>query len=118
MPVHRRSLLLARALVLTAAAATALGVTTGGSAQAAPGTPDTPTHKDVKAQVEQLYDEAEQASEKYNAAQDAQQRLQGETAILQGEVAAAQDQLNQLRGDLATVAGAEYRGAVWPRPFS
>ncbi|MFJ2190425.1 NlpC/P60 family protein [Kitasatospora sp. NPDC087861] len=110
MPVHRRSLLLARALVLTAAAATALGVTTGGSAQAAPGTPDTPTHKDVKAQVEQLYDEAEQASEKYNAAQDAQQRLQGETAILQGEVAAAQDQLNQLRGDLATVAGAEYRG--------
>ncbi|KJS63623.1 C40 family peptidase [Streptomyces rubellomurinus] len=110
MPVHRRSQLLARALVLTAAATTALGVTTAGSAQAAPGGPDAPDRKDVKAQVEQLYDEAEQASEKYNAAQDAQRRLQGETTTLQGEIATAQDQLNQLRGDLATVAGAEYRG--------
>ncbi|MFJ3215995.1 NlpC/P60 family protein [Kitasatospora sp. NPDC086801] len=110
MPVHRRSQLFARALVLTAAATTALGVTTGGSAQAAPGPPDTPARKDVKAQVEQLYGEAEQASEKYNAAQEAQQRLQGETTILQGDIAVAQDQLNQLRGDLATVAGAEYRG--------
>ncbi|MBV2153620.1 C40 family peptidase [Kitasatospora sp. SUK 42] len=109
MPVHRRSQLLARALVLTAAAATVLGVTAGGSAQAAPGGPDRPDRGDVKAQVEQLYDEAEQASEKYNAAQEAQHRLQGETTILQGEVATAQDQLNQLRGDLATVAGAEYR---------
>ncbi|MFJ9771568.1 NlpC/P60 family protein [Kitasatospora sp. NPDC101157] len=110
MPVHRRSQLLVRALVLTAAATTALGVATGGSAQAAPGAPDKPDRKDVKAQVEQLYDEAEQASEKYNAAQEAQKRLLNETANLQGEVAAAQDQLNQLRGDLATVAGAEYRG--------
>ncbi|MEV7024560.1 NlpC/P60 family protein [Kitasatospora sp. NPDC093558] len=109
MPVHRRSQLLARALVLTAAATTALGVTTSGSAQAAPGAPDAPSRKDVKAQVEQLYNEAEQASEKYNAAQEAQQRLQGETTVLQGEIAAAQEQLNQLRGDLATVAGAEYR---------
>ncbi|MFI9322943.1 NlpC/P60 family protein [Kitasatospora aureofaciens] len=109
MPVHRRSQLLARALVLTAAATTALGVATAGSAQAAPGAPDKPDRKDVKAQVEQLYDEAEQASEKYNAAQEAQKRLLNETASLQGEVATAQDQLNQLRGDLATVAGAEYR---------
>ncbi|MER7753405.1 NlpC/P60 family protein [Kitasatospora sp. NPDC097643] len=109
MPVHRRSQLLARALVLTAAATTALGVTTAGTAQAAPGAPDGPSRKDVKAQVEQLYDEAEQASERYNAAQDAQQRLQVETTVLQGEIAVAQDQLNQLRGDLATVAGAEYR---------
>ncbi|MFD0408358.1 NlpC/P60 family protein [Kitasatospora sp. NPDC127116] len=110
MPVHRRSQLLARALVLTAAAATALGVAAGGSAQAAPGSPDPGDRQDVKTQVEQLYDEAEQASEKANAAQEAQRRLQGETTILQGEIAVAQDQLNGLRGDLATVAGAEYRG--------
>ncbi|MFF0409989.1 NlpC/P60 family protein [Kitasatospora sp. NPDC004745] len=110
MPVHRRSQLLARALVLTAAATTALGVTTGGSAQAAPGAPEPPSRKDVKAQVEQLYDEAEQASERYNAALEAQQRLQGETTVLQGEIAVGQEQLNQLRGDLASVAGAEYRG--------
>ncbi|MQS11893.1 hypothetical protein F7Q99_06205 [Streptomyces kaniharaensis] len=114
MPVHRRSQLLARALVLTAAATTALGVTAGGSAHGAP-VPDAPNRGDVKAQVEQLYNEAEQASEKYNAAQEAQQRLQGETTILQGEMAVAQDQLNQLRGDLATVAGAEYRGGGMTR---
>ncbi|WP_031071910.1 C40 family peptidase [Streptomyces sp. NRRL WC-3742] len=115
MPVHRRSRLLARALVLTAAATTAIGVTPGGSAQAAPGSPDAPSRKDVKSQVEQLYDEAEQASEKYNAALEAQKRLQGETTILQGEIATAQDELNDLRGDLAAVAGAEYRGGGMAR---
>ncbi|MFB7613912.1 NlpC/P60 family protein [Kitasatospora sp. NPDC056181] len=116
MAVHRRSPLsgahaLARALVLTAAATTVLGMATGGTAQAAPGSPDAPSGlKDVKTQVEQLYDEAEQASERYNAALDAQQRLQHQTGDLQQQVAVAQDELNQLRGDLATVAGAEYRG--------
>ncbi|MEU6232856.1 NlpC/P60 family protein [Kitasatospora sp. NPDC047058] len=115
MAVHRRSPLsgahaLARALVLTAAATTVLGMAAGGTAQAAPGAPDAPSNrKDVKARVEQLYDEAEQASEQYNAALDAQQRLQHETGALQQQVAVAQDELNQLRGDLATVAGAEYR---------
>ncbi|MFC5662096.1 NlpC/P60 family protein [Kitasatospora misakiensis] len=102
---------LARALVLTAAATTALGVATAGTARAVPGAPDAPTNrKDVKAQVEQLYDEAEQASERFNAAQEAQQRLQHETGTLQQQIALSQDELNQLRGDLATVAGAEYRG--------
>ncbi|MER5352998.1 NlpC/P60 family protein [Kitasatospora sp. NPDC002551] len=116
MAVHRRSPLsgahaFARALVLTAAATTALGVAAAGSARAAPGSPDAPAdRKDVKAQVEQLYDEAEQASERFNAAQEAQQRLQRETGTLQQQVALAQDELNRLRGDLATVAGAEYRG--------
>ncbi|KJY39122.1 C40 family peptidase [Streptomyces sp. NRRL S-495] len=116
MTAHRRSPLsgvhtLARALVLTAAATTALGVATGGTAQAAPGAPDAPANrKDVKAQVERLYDEAEQASERFNAAQEAQQRLQHETGTLQQQIALSQDELNQLRGDLATVAGAEYRG--------
>ncbi|MDY0816280.1 NlpC/P60 family protein [Kitasatospora purpeofusca] len=116
MTAHRRSPLsgahtLARALVLTAAATTALGVATGGTAQAAPGAPDAPgNRKDVKAQVEQLYDEAEQASERFNAAQEAQQRLQHETGTLQQQIALSQDELNQLRGNLATVAGAEYRG--------
>ncbi|MFF7589672.1 NlpC/P60 family protein [Kitasatospora purpeofusca] len=116
MTAHRRSPLsgvhtLARALVLTAAATTALGVATGGTAQAVPGAPDAPANrKDVKAQVEQLYDEAEQASERFNAAQESQQRLQHETGTLQQQIALSQDELNRLRGDLATVAGAEYRG--------
>ncbi|MFJ2777796.1 MULTISPECIES: NlpC/P60 family protein [unclassified Kitasatospora] len=115
MAVHRRSPqsgahTLARALVLTAAATTVLGVAVGGSAHAAPGSPDGPQNrKDVKVRIDQLYDEAEQASEKYNAALDAQQRLQSEAGTLQQQIAVGQDELNRLRGDLATVAGAEYR---------
>ncbi|MFD0261990.1 NlpC/P60 family protein [Kitasatospora indigofera] len=121
MAMHRRHPLpgvhtLVRALVLTAAAGTALGVAAGGSAFAAPGTPDgPPDRKDVKAQVDQIYDEAEQASEKYNAALEHQRRLQSETGALQQQVAAGQDELNRLHGELATVAGAQYRaGGIAP----
>ncbi|MET9611198.1 C40 family peptidase [Kitasatospora indigofera] len=121
MAMHRRHQLpgvhtLVRALVLTAAAGTALGVAAGGSAFAAPGTPDgPPDRKDVKAQVDQIYDEAEQASEKYNAALEYQRRLQSETGALQQQVAAGQDELNRLHGELATVAGAQYRaGGIAP----
>ena len=117
MAMHRHQLpgvhTLVRALVLTAAASTALGVTAGGSAFASPGGP--PDKKDVKSQVDRLYDEAEQASEKYNAAQEHQRRLQAETSSLQEQVALAQNEVNQLRGELATVAGAQYRaGGIGP----
>ncbi|MEV4616411.1 NlpC/P60 family protein [Kitasatospora sp. NPDC049258] len=115
MTVHRRPQLpgvrrLARALAVTAAATTALGVTVAGSAHALPGAPAEPIAKnDVKAQIDQLYDEAEQASEKYNAAQEYQKRLQGETSTLQSQVAAGQESLNRLRQDLGALAGAQYR---------
>ncbi|GAA0656890.1 C40 family peptidase [Kitasatospora atroaurantiaca] len=121
MSMHRRSQLpgahrLARALVLTAAATTALGMAVGGSAQAAPAAPaEPPSKKDVKAQVDQLYDEAEQASEKFNAAQEYQKQLQAETGALQGQVAAGQEELNRLRADLGVVAAAQYRaGGIDP----
>ncbi|AUG76794.1 hypothetical protein CFP65_1926 [Kitasatospora sp. MMS16-BH015] len=100
--VHR----IARALAITAAATGVLGAAVAGTAEAAP---EPPSRKDVKAQVDQLYDEAEQASEKFNAAQEAQQRLQAETNRLLDEVATGQDGLNRLRGELGAVAAAEYR---------
>ncbi|MEV4555889.1 NlpC/P60 family protein [Kitasatospora sp. NPDC049285] len=114
MSVHRRPPLpgvqrLARALALTAAAAGALGVTVA-AAGAAPLSPAEPLgRKEVKAQVDQLYDEAEQASEKFNAAQEQQRKLQAEAASLQDQVAAGQDELNRLTGNLAAVAAAQYR---------
>ncbi|MGW4805477.1 NlpC/P60 family protein [Kitasatospora sp. NPDC004272] len=114
MSVHRRTPLpgvqrLARALALTAAATGALGLTVGGAA-AAPLTPAEPVSRgEVKAQVDQLYEEAEQASEKYNAAQERQQRLQAEAGGLQDQVAAGQEELNRMRGDLAAVAADQYR---------
>ncbi|WP_327069555.1 C40 family peptidase [Kitasatospora sp. NBC_01302] len=94
----------ARVVAVTAAATTVLAMTA--SAHGAPGGPD---KKDVKAQVDQLYAEAEQASEKSNAAEEAAKRLQAEAGTLQQEVARGQDTLNRMRLDLATVAGAEYR---------
>ncbi|WP_232246759.1 C40 family peptidase [Kitasatospora mediocidica] len=98
----------ARALAVTAAATTALAIAAAGGAQAVPTAP-TPDKKDVKAQVDQLYSEAEQASEKSNAAEEAQKRLQSESGVLQAQVAEGQDALNRMRGQLSTVAAAEYR---------
>ncbi|MFI9272486.1 NlpC/P60 family protein [Kitasatospora sp. NPDC052896] len=98
---------LARALMVTAAATTALAMTAA-VGQAAPVAPK-PDKKDVKAQVDQLYTEAEQENEKANAAEEAQRRLQADAGALQQQVADAQDTLNRMRGDLATLAGAEYR---------
>ncbi|MFD9129568.1 NlpC/P60 family protein, partial [Kitasatospora sp. NPDC059571] len=116
MSAHRRAPLpgahtIARALVLTAAATTALGVTAGGSAYGAPGAPAEPAERtaDVKARVDRLYDEAEQASEQANAAEEAQHRLQAEAAALQDQVARGQDEINRLTADLARTAAAEYR---------
>ncbi|MER5638622.1 NlpC/P60 family protein [Kitasatospora sp. NPDC002227] len=100
--VHR----IARALAITAAATGVLAAAVG-TAEAAPAEP--PSRKDVKAQVDQLYDEAEKASERFNAAEETQKRLQAESGRLLDEVAAGQDGLNRLRGELGAVAAAEYR---------
>ncbi|MFJ5231617.1 NlpC/P60 family protein [Kitasatospora sp. NPDC088391] len=114
MSVHRRPPLpgvqrLARALALTAAATGALGLTVG-AATAAPLAPaDPPGRSEVKTQVDQLYEEAERSSETYNAAQEQLKRLQSEAGSLQNQVAAGQDELNRMRGDLAAVAAAQYR---------
>ncbi|MEV7119139.1 C40 family peptidase [Kitasatospora griseola] len=111
MSVHRRPPLpgvqrLARALALTAAAT---GVLHLGVAPAGAAPTDPPDRTDVKAQVDQLYEEAEQANEKYNAAQEQQRKLQREAGALQSQVAAGQDDLNRLRGDLGAVVAAQYR---------
>ncbi|WP_431678175.1 NlpC/P60 family protein [Kitasatospora sp. KL5] len=116
MSVHRRPQLpgghaLARALVLTAAATTAVGASVGTGAWGAPAAPTDPSRRtaDVKSRVDRLYDEAEQASERANAAQEEQRRLQDEATHLQEQVATGQEELNGLYTDLATAAAAQYR---------
>ncbi|GAB2708312.1 C40 family peptidase [Kitasatospora kifunensis] len=94
----------ARVVAVTAAATTVLAMTAS-----AHGAPARPEKKDVKAQVDQLYAEAEQASEKSNAAEEAAKRLEAEAGTLQQQVAQAQETLNRMRSNLATVAAAEYR---------
>ncbi|PYC87805.1 hypothetical protein C7C46_03425 [Streptomyces tateyamensis] len=102
---------LVRVLAVTAAATTALAITAGPGAQAAP----RPDKNDVQAQVDQLYGEAEQASQRSTAAEQEAARLQGEATSLQQQVAVAQNTLNTMRSDLAEVAAAQYRaGGMGP----
>lgn len=97
----------AYATVLTATAATAVALSTQ-SASADP-LPD-PGKKGVQAQVDRLYEEATQATEKYNGAEETSERLQKEVASLQEAAARKQGELNDLRNTLGSLAASQYRG--------
>ncbi|MFF2729795.1 NlpC/P60 family protein [Streptomyces sp. NPDC058008] len=106
MASHRRPKQPSRARVtvlsVTAAAAVAL---TSQAAQADP----KPTKSEVKAKVDKLYHEAEEATEKYNGAKEQQDKLRKQTDALQDTVARGQEELNTLRGELGQLASAQYR---------
>ncbi|WP_327300577.1 NlpC/P60 family protein [Streptomyces goshikiensis] len=95
----------ARVTVLTATAAAAVVL----SAQGASATPAKPSKDEVKAQVDALYEEAEQATEKFNGAKERQEKLEKEIGQLQDQVARGQDELNELRNTLGSMASAQYR---------
>ena len=99
-----------RVTVLTATAAAAVAL----SSQAA--NADTkPTKDQVKAQVDALYSQAEQATEAYDAAQEQQGKLQQQVNDLENQVAREQAQLNKLRDSLGSLASAQYRdGGIDP----
>ncbi|MFG3201869.1 NlpC/P60 family protein [Streptomyces sp. NPDC048192] len=102
----------ARVTVLTTAAAAAVVL----SANAANAAPSQKLTKDqVKAKVDKLYEEAEQATEKFNGAKDKQQKLQKEISTIQDNVARGQQDLNKLRDGLGSLATAQYRsGGIDP----
>lgn len=94
------------ATVLTVTAAAAVAMSTQ-SASADP-LPD-PNKKGVKAQVDRLYEEATQATEKYNGAKEKAEGLQKQVADLQETAARKQGELNELRGRLGSIAAGQYR---------
>jgi cell wall-associated NlpC family hydrolase len=98
--------------VLTTAAAAAVAI----SAQAANAAPsEKPSKDEVKAKVDKLYEQAEQATEKYNGAKEKQQKLQKEISTVQDNVARGQEELNELRDGLGSMASAQYRsGGIDP----
>ncbi|MFD8703294.1 NlpC/P60 family protein [Kitasatospora sp. NPDC059648] len=101
----------ARVSVLTAAAATAVALSAQVAAHAAP----QPNTSDVKAQIDQLQQEQEQAAEKYNGAKERADQLRKQADQLQDQVARSQDQMSQLQTGLAQVAGEQYRtGGIDP----
>ncbi|MGA5148149.1 NlpC/P60 family protein [Streptomyces griseoincarnatus] len=96
----------AYATVLTAATAAAVAISTQ-SASADP-LPD-PNKKGVQAQVDRLYEEATQATEKYNGAKESADKLKKQVNDLQETAARKQGDLNTLRDQLGSVATAQYR---------
>jgi cell wall-associated NlpC family hydrolase len=98
--------------VLTTAAAAAV-VLSANAANAAPS--EKPNKDEVKTKVDKLYQEAEQATEKLDGAKDKQQKLQKEISALQDNVARGQEELNELRDGLGSMASAQYRtGGIDP----
>ncbi|MGW7824017.1 NlpC/P60 family protein [Streptomyces puniciscabiei] len=102
----------ARVTVLTTAAAAAVVL----SANAANAAPSQKLSKDqVKAKVDELYQQAEQASEKFDGAKEKQQKLQKEISTIQDNVARGQQDLNKLRDGLGSLATSQYRsGGIDP----
>ncbi len=101
----RPGLLRATRFTVLSAAALAAAVTATVPAGAAP--QDSPD--EVRFRVDGLYQQAEQATEKYDAAQEHTARLRGELENLQDELARGQDQVNRMRDALGRIAGAQYR---------
>ncbi|MFE5817880.1 NlpC/P60 family protein [Streptomyces sp. NPDC056479] len=96
----------ARVTVLTTAAAAAVAI----SSQAANAAPsEKPSKDEVKAKVDKLYEQAEQATEKYNGAKEKQEKLQKEISTIQDNVARGQEDLNELRDSMGLAAASQYR---------
>ncbi|WP_328722151.1 C40 family peptidase [Streptomyces sp. NBC_00247] len=94
-----------RATVLTAAAASAAAGLTGAPASAEPAH----DREATRARVDQLYGEAERATEKFNRAGEDTDRLREKVDRAQEAAARTQAALNEMRGGLGAVAGAQYR---------
>ncbi|MVO83639.1 NlpC/P60 family protein [Streptomyces sp. p1417] len=74
-----------------------------------------PTPGEVKAKVDQLYREAEVATEKYNGAKEKADRAETALDDLRDEAARKTDRLNTARQGLGSLATAQYRtGAIDP----
>ncbi|MFF8376471.1 NlpC/P60 family protein [Streptomyces sp. NPDC015661] len=101
-----------RVTVLTVTAAAAVALTAQSGAQAAPAKPKI---DEVKAKVDALNHEAEEATEQYNLAEERRGKLQKEIGALQDKVARGQQELNTLRDQIGSVASAQYRsGGIDP----
>ncbi|MGW4564929.1 NlpC/P60 family protein [Streptomyces sp. NPDC004561] len=96
----------AAALCTLSAAAAALGVA---PAQAAP------HGETTRAEVDRLYQEAEQATQAYDRAEERADTLRGEVRNAQDHIARRQQAVNSLREQLGSLAGAQYRaGGIDP----
>jgi cell wall-associated NlpC family hydrolase len=78
------------------------------SSQTAQADPN-PSKDEVKEQVDELHEEATVITEEYNGAKEREDALKEETEELQTSVARGQEELNELRNGLGSIASAQYR---------
>lgn len=93
----------AAALSVLSAAATAFGAVPVQAAVAAP------HDNHTRAEVDRLYEEAEQATEAFNKADERADRLGDQIGTAQDAIARQQDRINTMRESLGSLAGAQYR---------
>ncbi|MEU8970976.1 NlpC/P60 family protein [Streptomyces monashensis] len=104
-----------RTPVLATAALTSIAMLSQ-TAEAAPSTDHTrPSLEEVEKKVDDLYRQAESATEKYDAAKERTGKERGHVDALRQEVARRADSLNKAREELGSFAAAQYRtGAAAP----
>ncbi|MET9501234.1 NlpC/P60 family protein [Streptomyces sp. NPDC006622] len=85
------------------------------TAAAAPSTDDRPSLEEVEKKVDDLYRQAESATEKYNAAKERTTKQRKQVDTLLDDVAQRAQKLNEAREELGSYAAAQYRtGASAP----
>jgi cell wall-associated NlpC family hydrolase len=85
------------------------------TATAAPSTDDKPSIEEVEKKVDDLYRQAESATEKYNSAKEKTSKQRKVVDTLLDDVAQRTQKLNEAREELGTFAAAQYRtGASAP----
>ncbi|MFJ6084088.1 NlpC/P60 family protein [Streptomyces sp. NPDC092369] len=85
------------------------------SAEAAPSTDGNPSLEEVEKKVDDLYRQAESATEKYNAAKEKTTKQRKRVGTLLDDVARRTQKLNEARQELGSFAAAQYRtGAAAP----
>ncbi|MFG2886361.1 NlpC/P60 family protein [Streptomyces sp. NPDC048297] len=104
-----------RTPMLATAALTSVAVLSQ-TADAAPSAGGKPSVEEVEKKVDDLYRQAESATEKYNAAKERAGRQRKQVDALRDDVAKRTERLNQAREELGTFAAAQYRtGAATPQ---
>ncbi|KNB52737.1 NlpC/P60 family protein [Streptomyces caatingaensis] len=113
-PAHPGRNRTVRVTVLSAAVATAAAALSAAPASARPGPAGDATGT-VKEQIDRLYEQAERATEKFNAADERAGALRRKVEQAADRVARGQEKVNAMRTALGLVAAAQYRaGAVDP----
>ncbi|MEV6756024.1 NlpC/P60 family protein [Streptomyces sp. NPDC051214] len=114
MASHRKP----RARITGLRTAPALGITTAAltsvallsqSAQAAPSAPQKPSLEEVQKKVDDLYQQAGVATQKYNSVKERTDKQRKKVDTLLDDVAERADKLNEARRQLGTFAAAQYR---------